>query len=94
MASHVQVSGHVPRDRRTLSLARSERNLSIQKDSVPLQLEQIMVFKCLVKRAKALCRATMTLRIDCMWEKSLAQQIEQGPDPGRRRLRMLYELGA
>jgi hypothetical protein len=29
MSSHIQVSGHVPHDRRTLSLAWSERNLSI-----------------------------------------------------------------
>jgi hypothetical protein len=36
----------------------------------------------------------MALRIDHTWEKSLAQQIEQGPDLSRQRLRMLYELSA
>jgi hypothetical protein len=92
MASHVQVSGHVLRDRWTLSLAWSERNLSIQKDSVPFQLGRIKVFECLVRRVKALCRATMTLWADHSWEKSLAQQTEQDPDPGHRRLQMLYEL--
>jgi hypothetical protein len=35
----------------------------------------------------------MALRIDHTWEKSLAKQTEQGPDPGHRRLQMLYELG-
>jgi hypothetical protein len=35
----------------------------------------------------------MALRTDHTWEKSLAQQTEQGPDMGRRRIRMLYELG-
>jgi hypothetical protein len=36
----------------------------------------------------------MALRTDHTWEKSLAQQTEQGPDPGWLRFRMLYELGA
>jgi hypothetical protein len=36
-ASHVQESGHVPCDQWTLSPTWFERNLSIQKDSVPLQ---------------------------------------------------------
>jgi hypothetical protein len=44
--------------------------------------------------SQALCRAAMALIIDHIWEKSLAQQIEQGPDLGGRRLRMLYELDA
>jgi hypothetical protein len=34
----------------------------------------------------------MTLRTNHTWEKSLVQQIEQGLDLDRRRLRMLYEL--
>jgi hypothetical protein len=73
MASHVQVLGNVPRDQQTLSPTWSERNSSIQKDSIPLQLGPIIVFECLVKRAKALCRTTMALRTDHTWEKSLAQ---------------------
>jgi hypothetical protein len=36
----------------------------------------------------------MALRTSHTREKSLAQQIEQGPDPDGRRLQMLYELGA
>jgi hypothetical protein len=36
----------------------------------------------------------MALRTDHTWEKSLAQQIEQGLDPSRQRLQMLYELDA
>jgi hypothetical protein len=67
-ASHVQVSGHVPRDRWTLSPAWHERNSSIQKDSVPLQLGWIKVFECLVRWAKALCRVTMALRTNHTWE--------------------------
>jgi hypothetical protein len=94
MASHVQESGHVSCDQWTLSPALSERNMSIEKDLVPLQLGRIMVFECMVRRAKALCHATMALRTDHTWGKSLAQQTEQGPDPGRRRLQMFYELGA
>jgi hypothetical protein len=35
----------------------------------------------------------MALRINHTREKPLAQQIEQGPDLGRRMPRMLYELG-
>jgi hypothetical protein len=42
----------------------------------------------------ALCHTTMELITDHTWKKILAQQTEQGPDPGRRRLRMFYELGA
>jgi hypothetical protein len=67
-ASHVWVSGHVPRDLWTLSPAWSKRNLSIQKDSVPLQLRRIKVFECLVRRAKTLYRATMALRADHTWK--------------------------
>jgi hypothetical protein len=78
----------------TLSPAWSERNPSIQKDSVPLQLRRIKIFECLVRRAKALCHTTMTLRNDHTWETSLAQQTEHGPDPSHQRLQMLYELGA
>jgi hypothetical protein len=68
MASHAQVVR--PRATRptTLSLAWSDRNPSIQKDSVSLHLRQIKVFKCLVRRAKALCHATMALRSDHTWE--------------------------
>jgi hypothetical protein len=55
---------------------------------------QIKVFECLVRQAKALCRATMALRIDHTMEKSLAQQTEQGPNLGHQKLRILYELGA
>jgi hypothetical protein len=94
MALHFQVSGHVPRDRQTLSLASSQRNSSIQNDLVPLQLGWIKVFESLVRRAKALCRTTIALRTDHTWENSLFQQIEQGPNLGRRKLRMLYELNA
>jgi hypothetical protein len=93
-ALHVQVLGHVPRDWRTLNLAKSERNPSIQKDSVPLQLKWIKIFDCLVRRAKALCHAIMVLRTNHTLEKSLAQQTEQGPDLGHQRLRMFYELSA
>jgi hypothetical protein len=32
-------------------------------NSVPLRLQQIMVLECLVRRAKVLHRATMTLRM-------------------------------
>jgi hypothetical protein len=92
--SHVQVLGHVSHDRWTLSPAWSERIKSIQKISVPLKVGRIMVFECLVRRAKALFHATMALRTDHTWEKSLAQQTEQGTDIGLWRLRMLYELGA
>jgi hypothetical protein len=63
-------------------------------DSVPLQLRWIKVFEYLVRRAKALCRTTMTLKLIRPGKKPLAQQIEQGPDLGHRRLRMLYEPGA
>jgi hypothetical protein len=63
-ASHVQVVWPCAAWPTTLSLAWSERNLSIQKDSVPLQHGQIKVFECLVRRAKALSHATMTLRTD------------------------------
>jgi hypothetical protein len=94
MASHVQVLGHVPCDRQTLNPAWSERNPSSQKDSIPLQLGRIKVFECLIRRAKALCRVTMTLITSHTWEKFLAQQTEQGPNPGCQRLWMLYELGA
>jgi hypothetical protein len=34
----------------------------------------------------------MELRFDHTWEKSLAQQTEQGPDLGHQKLQMLYEL--
>jgi hypothetical protein len=64
----VQVSGHVLRDQWTLNPAWSERNLSIQKNSVPLQLGRIKVFECLIRRGNALCRTTMALRIDHTWE--------------------------
>jgi hypothetical protein len=57
-----------------------------------MQLGRVKVFECLVRQAKALCRMTMALRIDHTWEKSLSQQIEQGPNPSHQRLRMLYEL--
>jgi hypothetical protein len=59
-----------------------------------MQLKWIMVFEYLVSRAKDLWRATMTLRTDHTWEKSLAQQTEPGLDLGRQRYRMLYELSA
>jgi hypothetical protein len=52
------------------------RDLSIQKDMVPLQLGWIKVFECLVRRAKALCCATMALRTNHTWEKSYAQQTK------------------
>jgi hypothetical protein len=61
---------------------------------IPLQVGWIKVFKCLVRRGKALCRATMALRTGHNWKNSLTQQTKQGPDPGRRRLQMLYELSA
>jgi hypothetical protein len=77
-----------------LSPAWSERTLSIQKGSVPLQLRLIKVFECPVKQAKALCRATMVLRTDHTWEKSSAQQTDWGPNLGHQRLRILYELYA
>jgi hypothetical protein len=77
-----------------LSPAWSERTLSIQKGSVPLQLRLIKVFECLVRQAKALCRATMALRTDHTWEKSSAQQTGWGPNLGHQRLRILYELCA
>jgi hypothetical protein len=93
MDSHAQASSHVPRDQWTLRPAWSERNPSIQKDSVPMQLGRIKVFECLVRRAKALLCVTMALRTDHTWQKSLAQQTEQGPDLNRQRLLMLYELG-
>jgi hypothetical protein len=76
----------------TLSPTWSERNPSIQKNSVPLQLRQIKVFECLVRQTKALWRVTMALKPDHTWEKSSTQQTEWGPDPGRQRLWMLYEL--
>jgi hypothetical protein len=94
MASHAQVVSPCATRWTTLSPTWSKRNPNIQKDSVPLQLEWINVFECLVRRAKALCHVTMSLRTDHTWEKFLAQQIEQGPDPGRWRLRMLYEISA
>jgi hypothetical protein len=93
-ASQVQVSAYVLRDQWTLSPAWSKRSPSIQKDSVPLQLGRINVFKCLVRRAKPLCCTTMALRTDHIWEKLLAQQTEQSPDLSCQRFRMLYELGA
>jgi hypothetical protein len=43
--------------------------------------------------AKALCHVTMALRTDDTWDKSLAQQTEQGPTLSHQRLQMLYELG-
>jgi hypothetical protein len=70
--SHFQVSGHVSHDQQTLSPAWSERNPSIQKDLVPLQLGRIKVFEYLVRWAKALCRTTIALRTDHTWEKFLA----------------------
>jgi hypothetical protein len=36
----------------------------------------------------------MALRTDHTWEKSSTQQTKWGPNPGRQRLWMLYELGA
>jgi hypothetical protein len=48
----------------TLSPAWSERNPSIQKNLVPLQLGWINIFECLVRRAKDLWRVTMALRTD------------------------------
>jgi hypothetical protein len=59
-----------------------------------MQLGLIKVLECLVRRVKARCRAITTLRTNHTWEKSLPQQTEQGPDPGRQRLLMLYELSA
>jgi hypothetical protein len=87
-----ELSGHEPHDQRALSLACSETNLTIRKDSVPMQLRQIKVFKCLVRRAQALCHVTTTLGTDDIREKPLARQTEQGFDPSRRRPWMLYEL--
>jgi hypothetical protein len=58
-----------------------------------LQLRRTMVFECLIRLANALCRAIMTLRTDHIWEKPLAQQTEKGPNSGRQKLQMLYELG-
>jgi hypothetical protein len=77
-----------------LSPAWFERNPSIWKESVPLQLGWIKVFDCLVRRAKALCCTTMALRTDHTWAKSSAQQTEWGPNPGHQRLWILYELSA
>jgi hypothetical protein len=57
-----------------------------------MQLGWIKVFECLIRRANALCHVTMVLRTDHIWEKILAQQTEQGLDPGRQRPRMLYKL--
>jgi hypothetical protein len=59
-----------------------------------MQLGRIKDFECLVKRAKVLCCTVMALRTDHTWEKSLAQQSEQSPDPCHQRLQMLYELDA
>jgi hypothetical protein len=59
-----------------------------------MQLRRIKIFESLVRRGKALCRAAMALRTDHTSEKPLAQQTKQSPDPGRQRLRMLYELSA
>jgi hypothetical protein len=64
-----EYSGHEPRDQRSLSLAWSEINLSIRGDSIPMQLRQIKVFKCLVRRAQPLCHTATTLRTDHIWEK-------------------------
>jgi hypothetical protein len=58
-----------------------------------MQLGWIKVFKCLVRRAQALCHAAKTLSIDHAWENPLAQQTEQGFDLSQQRPRMLYELG-
>jgi hypothetical protein len=93
-ASHAQVVRPCAAWQTTLSPTWFERNLSIQKNSVPLYLRWIKVFECLFRRAKVLCRASMALRTDHTWEKSSAQQTEWGPDSGRQRLRMLYELDA
>jgi hypothetical protein len=57
-----------------------------------MQLDRIKVFECLVKRARVLCHAAMTLRTGHAWEKPLAQQTEQGFDLSRQRPRMRYEL--
>jgi hypothetical protein len=38
-----------------------------------LQLGDIKIFECLVRRAKALCHAAMALKTDHTWEKALAQ---------------------
>jgi hypothetical protein len=54
-ASHAQVVRPCAAWPMTLSLGWSERNSSIQKDSIPLQLRRINVFECLITRAKALC---------------------------------------
>jgi hypothetical protein len=58
-------------DQRTLSLAWSERNLSIQNGSVPLQLGWIKIFECLVRRDKGLCCASMVLRLHHTQKKIL-----------------------
>jgi hypothetical protein len=58
-----------------------------------MQLSQIKIFECLVRRDQTLCHAATTLRIDHIWEKTLAQQTEQGPDLSHQRPQMLYELG-
>jgi hypothetical protein len=63
-ASHVQEVGHVPCDQKTLSPTWSEKNPSIQKHSVPLQLRRIKAFECMVRWAKVLCLVTMALRTD------------------------------
>jgi hypothetical protein len=57
-----------------------------------MQLRWIKIFECLVSRAHALCHAATTLRTDHIWDKPLAQQTEQGPDPSHQRPQMLYEL--
>jgi hypothetical protein len=69
-ALHVQESGHVLCDQQTLSPTWSERNLSIQKDSVPLQLGSINVFECLVRWAKSLYHVAMALRTSHTWKNS------------------------
>jgi hypothetical protein len=44
-----------------------------------LQLGPIKVFKCLVRRAKALCRVTMTLRTDHTWKNPLLNKLSEVP---------------
>jgi hypothetical protein len=92
MALHPQIVTPCVVRPTTLSPSWFKRNLSIQKDSIPMLHRWIKVFECLVRRAKALWRPTMALRTDHTWEKCFAQQTEWGPNSGLQRPRMLYEL--
>jgi hypothetical protein len=89
------VLGHVSRDQRALSPTWSERNLSIQKDSIPpiTCVDQGLRMSGQASLDSTSCGHGIEILSHFRNSNPSAQQTEWGPDLNDQRLRMLYELG-